>query len=60
LTSHPEMPSFFPQVERLLEGVHGRTRWYQRCWHGRTVTQSSATHMVVVYSGEIEVDSFAG
>jgi hypothetical protein len=54
------MPSFFPQVERLLEGVHGRTRWYQRCWHGRTVTQSSATHMVVVYSGEIEVDSFAG
>jgi hypothetical protein len=47
-------------VERLLEGVQGRTRWYQRCWHERTVTQSSATHMVTMYLGEVEVSSFAG
>lgn len=34
LISHPEIPRRLVQLERLVEGVHERERWYQRWRQG--------------------------
>jgi len=43
--SHPSRASLWVQVERFVEGLQGRRRWYQRWWQGRRETLRSATHI---------------